>query len=77
MLPKLEMIRLALAGFFIALFWAWWAGRKDGIKHIEGEHASRRIQSVKDRKEVDDEVSNLGSNDLDRGLDRWMRDDER
>ncbi|MBJ6986954.1 hypothetical protein [Devosia sp. MC521] len=77
MLRKLKMIGLALAGFFVALGLAFLKGRKAGVEHIEREQSARRIQSMKDRKEVDDEVSNLGSNDLDSDLNRWLRDHDR
>lgn len=66
----------AFAG--IALFAigiAFLKGRRAGIEHIEAEQQRRRLESLKNRKEVDDEVQNYGSNDVDTGLARWMRDD--
>lgn len=74
MLSKLKTAALALAGFFIALGFAFMKGRKAGIDHIEAEQSARRVQSMKDRKAVDDEVQNLGSNDVDQSFSRWLRD---
>ena len=53
---------------------AFLRGRREGIRHIEAEQQRRRIESMQDRKAVDDEVQNLGSNDVDQRLDRWLRD---
>lgn len=77
MLSKLKTFAALCGAIFIALAIAFLKGRKAGVEHIEAEQAARRIQSMKDRKAVDDEVQNLGSNDIDQSLARWMRDDER
>lgn len=69
---------LAIAGaVIVAIGIAFLRGRKAGIDHIEAEQDRRRLESMKQRKEVDDDISNLGSNDVDQSLARWMRDDER
>ena len=69
---------LAIAGaVIIAIGIAFLRGRKAGIDHIEAEQDRRRLESMKQRKEIDDDISNLGSNDVDQSLARWMRDDER
>lgn len=56
---------------------AFLRGRSAGIQHIEAEQAKRRIESMQKRKDIDDDVSEMGSNDIDREYDRWLRDDER
>lgn len=75
MLSKLKTLAALCGAFFIALGIAWLRGRSAGIQHMEQEQAKRRLESVKQRKEIDDEVQNLGSNDFDQSLNRWMRDD--
>jgi hypothetical protein len=68
----------ALAG--VALFAigvAFIKGRAAGIAHIEAEQERRRLDAIKARKETDDEVDQLGSNDVDDRLARWLRDDDR
>jgi hypothetical protein len=67
---------LAAAGLVLAaLFIAFWRGRRAGIDHIEAEQQKRRLKAMQDRKAVDDEVSQMGSNDVDQRLNGWMRDD--
>lgn len=69
---------LGIAGaFVVALGIAVLKGRAEGIKTLEAEQQRRRLDAMKDRKEVDDEVQNLGSNDVDQRFDRWLRDDKR
>lgn len=53
---------------------AFLKGRKAGVDHMESEQVKHRINAMKDRKAVDDEVQNLGSNDIDQRMERWLRD---
>lgn len=77
MFAKLKLYAALAGAFFVALAVAVLKGRADGIRYMEAEQQRRRIEAMKDRKEVDDEVQNLGSNDLDSGLQRWLRDNQR
>jgi|GEM_PF-2403694 hypothetical protein len=77
MLSKFKTFAALCGAFFVAVVIAFLKGRKAGVDHIEAEQSARRVQSMKDRRAVDDDVQNLGSNDVDTGLARWMRDDER
>jgi len=71
---KLKLAGLALAGLFVAVGIAFLRGRRAGIERIEAEQNRRRIEAVKTRKDIDDDVANLGSNDVDVGLAKWLRD---
>lgn len=74
---KIQGWAAAVGLIAVALGVAFFKGRSAGIQHIESEQTKRRLEALKDRKAVDDEVANLGSNDLDQSLARWMRDDKR
>lgn len=77
MLAKIKW-GLGIAGaFVVALFLAFWRGRAAGIQHIEAEQTRHRLESMRQRKEIDDEVDRLGGDDVDSRLNRWLRDDER
>ncbi len=67
---------LALA-VLVAIGIAFLRGRSAGIQHMEAEQARRRIEAMKDRKEVDDDVDQMGSADLDSNYSKWLRDDDR
>lgn len=67
---------LAIAGaVIIAIGIAVLKGRAEGIRHMEAEQAKRRAESISDRKEIDDEISQMGSQDVDQNLARWNRDE--
>lgn len=74
MLSKLKTFAALCGAFFVALAIAFIKGRSAGVEHMESEQQARRIEAMKARKEVDDEVANLGSNDIDAGLAKWLRD---
>ncbi len=74
MLSKLKTFAALLGAFFVAVAIAFLRGRRAGIERIEAEQNRRRIEAVKTRKDIDDDVANLGSNDVDAGLAKWLRD---
>lgn len=77
MLSKFKTFAALCGAFFVAVAIAFLRGRSAGIQRMEQEQAKRRLESAKQRKEIDDEVQNLGSNDVDQSFARWVRDDDR
>lgn len=55
----------------LALFFK---GRSTGINSERAKQDRQRIDSMHKAKEIDDEIENLGSNDVDKRFERWMRD---
>lgn len=69
---------IALAGAaVIAIGVAFVRGRAEGMKVITAEQDRRRLEAARNRKEIDDEVDQLGATDIDREYDRWLRDGDR
>ncbi len=66
---------LAAAGVALAIVaGAFLYGRADGKRSAEAE-VERAEASARDRaRKVENEVNTLGSGDVQRRLDRWMRD---
>jgi hypothetical protein len=71
---KLKAILAISGAAIVAIGIAFLKGRAEGIRHLEAEQARRRIEAMKDRKEIDDEVSGMDATALDTELTRWMRD---
>lgn len=71
---KIKGFAAGLGLVLVAIGIAFLKGRKAGVEHVEAEQTKRRIEALQDRKAVDDEIKNLGSNDVDQRLARWMRD---
>lgn len=60
---------IAAAGLLAVLVGAVWLGWR--LKRDEA--IQERLDALKDKKEVDDEVDSLSPADLDRRFKRWMR----
>ena len=63
-----------LGTVLVALWIAFRRGRRQGEAEFILRRANARIQSLQTAKEVSHEVQNAGRADLERRLDRWMRD---
>jgi len=70
-MPNWLKVALAAVG---AVLTAYVAGRNRGSKDERDRRAKADAHAIQNRKETDDEVRNLPADDLDRGLDKWMRD---
>lgn len=57
-----------------ALLTAYVAGRNRGSKDERDRRAKADARAIQTRKETDDEVRNLPADDLNRRVDKWMRD---
>ena len=69
-------IGLGIAGaVIVAIGIAFLKGRRAGIDHIEAEQTKRRLENMQTRKEVEDDVADMGSQDVDQRLARWNRDE--
>jgi hypothetical protein len=58
----------------VAVLVAYIAGRNRGSKDERVHRAKKDARAVQTRKETDNEVRNLPDADVDRRLDKWMRD---
>ena len=63
----------AVAGLLAVLTYG--KGRTDAYRDERAALDRRNAQAMKDREDVDDEIADLGSNDVDERFARWMRDD--
>lgn len=66
---------LALSGIALAALWIVWRdGKAAGTAAYATRRADAKVRSMQASKEIRHEVQNTGDADLDRKLDRWMRD---
>jgi len=61
---------LALGG---ALLWGW-KQRSAGAAKVRAEQERAKAKAIKDKKELDDEIADLGPADLDTRFKRWLQD---
>lgn len=67
---------IAAAGLILPVLGFRWATNL-GAERERSKATDRNLNAMKDRKEIDDEIDQLGSNDVDERFARWMRDDDR
>lgn len=68
--PTILAILAAIIG---ALGWGF-NQRLAGAQAERNKQAKARLDAIKDRKELDDEVADLGHADLDDRFKRWLQD---
>ena len=65
---------MAAAGLLAVL--GYGKGRADASRDARVSIDRRNTQAMKDRKDIDDDVDQMGSNDIDSNFARWMRGDD-
>jgi len=63
---------VAAAGLLAAF--GYGKGRYDAVRDEQAANDRRNMNAMKDRKEIDDDVGQMGSADLDSAYVRWLRD---
>jgi len=61
----------AVAGLLLGVYLK---GRNDQSESTSAKENKKRIKDLETSKEIEDEVTKMPKSDLDRKLDRWMRD---
>lgn len=73
---KAKFYALAAGAAVAAVAVAYWRVREDGKNAARLEQERARADAMRQRKDVDDDVSQMGSTDLDREYDKWLRDNQ-
>lgn len=66
-LPYIIAIGAAVAG----LLGLWFKAKQAGKAEERAKEAKRRLEAVKNKQEIENEVNTLGPADLDKRFDRW------
>lgn len=65
---------LAILAGFVGGIIAYFKGTLTGARKERDRRAAERLDSIKDKKEIEDEVADLGPADLDVRFKRWLQD---
>lgn len=68
---------LAAVAAILAVVAAYWRVREDGKNAVRAEQEKHRIESMQQRKGIDDETDQMGAADVDTAFKRWLRDNQR
>jgi len=55
-LTKLQIYAAAGVAFVLALFGIYWRGKSDGVEAERNEHVRRRVDAMRQAKDIRDEV---------------------
>lgn len=73
---KISATAVKWAAIFSAVGFAVWKIYAAGQKDEKIKDLVRENLAYKSRKEIDDDVSNMSDDDVDRALARWVRDND-
>lgn len=73
-MTRIKLWLAAIGAFVVALFGAWFAGRREGQQAADRQRTSRRLDAMQEAHEVQDEIRATSDDDMRRALTRWMRD---
>lgn len=68
---RIAAIGVSIAFVLATLAAAYWRIRKDAIREVEAEQTRARLDAVRRRKALEDDVQVSPDADLDRRADRW------
>lgn len=73
MIARLKMWAIAAGAALLAILGIYRKGRADQRHKEQVETLRRRTQAMKEKHDVEDEITRLPDADVRSGLDRWVR----
>lgn len=69
-----ELIAVGLIALGLALGAVYLKGRSDESTSYKAKEAQQTVKDIKKARNIENETQKLSPSDIDRGLDKWMRD---
>lgn len=73
-MTRIKLWLAAAGAAVLAFFGVYLAGRREGKAAAEAKEVRRRVEVMREGKEVEDEVNDMGADEHRDALSRWMRD---
>lgn len=77
MFARLKLYAIGAVAFVLALLGIYWSGRRDGAAAVKADINENRLDTVRQAKEIEDEVRSLDDDSLDDRARHWLRQDRR
>jgi len=74
LLARIKGYAVAAIGAVLFLVFAYLRARQDGKNAAEAAQAKKQADAMRQKKEIDDEVDNMGADHIHTELGKWMRD---
>ena len=73
-MTRIKLWLAAAGATVLAFLGVYLAGRRDGGNAAEAKETRQRVEVMREGKEVEDEVNDMGAGEHRDALSRWMRD---
>lgn len=75
LLGRLKLYAIGAVAFVLALLGIYWSGRRDGAAAVKADINENRLDTVRQAKEIEDEIKSLDDPAFIDRAGRWVRKD--
>ena len=75
MFLRLKLFVAGLAAFMLALLGIYWSGRRDGAAAVKADINENRLDTLRQAKEIEDEIKSLDDPAFVDRAGQWVRKD--
>ena len=75
MFARLKLYAIGVVVFVLALLGIYWSGRRDGAAAIKADINENRLDTVRQAKEIEDEIKSLDDPAFIDRAGQWVRKD--
>ena len=75
LLGRLKLYAIGVAAFVLALLGIYWSGRRDGAAAVKADINENRLDTVRQAKEIEDEIKSLDDPAFIDRAGQWVRKD--
>lgn len=75
LLGRLKLYAIGAVAFVLALLGIYWSGRRDGADAVKADINENRLDTVRQAKEIEDEIKSLDDPAFIDRAGQWVRKD--
>ena len=75
MFLRLKLYAIGVVAFVLALLGIYWSGRRDGAAAVKADINENRLDTVRQAKEIEDEIKSLDDPAFIDRAGQWVRKD--
>ena len=75
LLGRLKLYAIGVVAFVLALLGIYWSGRRDGAAAVKADINENRLDTVRQAKEIEDEIKSLDDPAFVDRAGQWVRKD--
>ena len=75
LLGRLKLYAIGVVAFVLALLGIYWSGRRDGAAAVKADINENRLDTLRQAKEIEDEIKSLDDPAFIDRAGQWLRKD--